>query len=91
MPDTLSPAVMLEHVRLMLIQDVEPDAIVAFIDGKPDHDITDPAETLSDLADWPCQKYNPPHDCSPIHATPPLPCGPCTARAFLAVRELNDA
>ena len=39
---------------------------------------------LQDLADWPCQKYNPPHDCGRITGNAPLPCGPCTARAALA-------
>ena len=45
----------------------------------------DPARAaLKKLAKWPCQKYNPPHDCGRITGDAPLPCGPCTARTALA-------
>lgn len=39
---------------------------------------------LAALGEWPCQKYNPPHDCGPVTGNAPLPCGPCTARAASA-------
>lgn len=39
---------------------------------------------LRGLAEWPCQRFNPPHDCGPPKSSPPLPCGPCVARAALA-------
>jgi hypothetical protein len=41
-------------------------------------------EALEALAAWPCQKYNPPHDCRVITGDAPLPCGPCVARLALA-------
>ena len=46
--------------------------------------MTTPREdAIAALAEWPCQRYNPPHDCGVISGNAPLPCGPCTARAAL--------